>query len=644
MRKQSKPSNTYRHSGTRSRGRSRSNGALIALTATLVVAIAAIVVFVFIKPGSKENAAVVDSVAQPIGQPIGQTISQSASQPAAESSATDAVGDAVSNTAGAAAGDTSAATVVETGSSIAVPTDGKLLSEPTTEFTPYHIHLMMVGDNLYHGGLVREGIQADGSRNYDFEFEGIMQSLLSAADIKIINQESPLGGDDREFTSYPVFNTPTEVGDATAKAGFNVIIAATNHARDAGQSGTIHMSNFYADEYPELLVCGIHGTSAQTQTIEIQTPYIDSNTDYQTWQNAIALGVEEDLAAALLPYNHSAYACGTIDWEIEMGIYDSMRTQAQAQVAALGGDASGTATVKEVSGAYIPDSASGATMNASSGVLPTAVSRYTKDTNSTAVSTQYGDSNPTRIKVAEVDGYKFAILNYTYSINWESWPSDVEDYIERLNPYDSNRTLQFDVLYDQVLADIALADQIADIVIVCPHWGIEYTFTPIERQVRFANQMIDAGADLILGAHPHVIEPVEYITTDAGNTGLCFYSVGNYISTQDHPERVLEMVAWVSFLVDENGVSIDESETGGLPIINHFTLNNGFHHRIYALDEYSEELANQHGMRYHGDGGIVRYSDMESWANQVIGDKRLYLKDILGESSSEETVAEAVIQ
>src|SRR5208282_6329741 len=56
----------------------------------------------------------------------------------------------------------------------------------------------------------------------------------------------------------------------------------------------------------------------------------------------------------------------------------------------------------------------------------------------------------------------------------------------------------------QALADIRFARPLADLVIVCPHWGVEYALQPTGDQVELAHQMIDAGADLIVGSHPHV--------------------------------------------------------------------------------------------------------------------------------------------
>ncbi|MCR5032722.1 MAG: CapA family protein, partial [Lachnospiraceae bacterium] len=91
------------------------------------------------------------------------------------------------------------------------------------------IHILALGDNLYHMGLIESGVQTDGSRDYSFEFETI-RPFLEEADIKIINQETVFGGDELGFSGYPRFNCPEAVGDAIADAGFNVVLHATNHS------------------------------------------------------------------------------------------------------------------------------------------------------------------------------------------------------------------------------------------------------------------------------------------------------------------------------------------------------------------------------------------------------------------------------
>ena len=95
---------------------------------------------------------------------------------------------------------------------------------------------MAVGDNLMHMGIVNTGRMEDGSYDYSFLFRGI-EECLNLADIKIINQETVLGGNQLGFSGYPRFNSPTEVGDAIAAAGFNVVLHASNHAADQGVTG-----------------------------------------------------------------------------------------------------------------------------------------------------------------------------------------------------------------------------------------------------------------------------------------------------------------------------------------------------------------------------------------------------------------------
>lgn len=77
---------------------------------------------------------------------------------------------------------------------------------------------------------------------------------------------------------------------------------------------------------------------------------------------------------------------------------------------------------------------------------------------------------------------------------------------------------------EQVVRDIAAAKAQADLVVVYPHWGLEYQRNPSERQHSLARKMIDAGADLVVGAHPHVTQTAEYY-----KDRLIVYSLGNFV-------------------------------------------------------------------------------------------------------------------
>jgi gamma-polyglutamate biosynthesis protein CapA len=79
-----------------------------------------------------------------------------------------------------------------------------------------------------------------------------------------------------------------------------------------------------------------------------------------------------------------------------------------------------------------------------------------------------------------------------------------------------------------VVAEIARIRPEADIVIVAPHWGVEYATKHSKAQTAKAHEFIDAGADIVLGAHPHVVQPIEIY-----NGKPIFYSLGNFIFDQD---------------------------------------------------------------------------------------------------------------
>ncbi len=82
----------------------------------------------------------------------------------------------------------------------------------------------------------------------------------------------------------------------------------------------------------------------------------------------------------------------------------------------------------------------------------------------------------------------------------------------------------------EVLADIRFARPLADLVIVCPHWGVEYAAKPTRDQVELAHRMIDAGADMVVGSHPHVVQPLEKY-----HGRWIAYSLGNFVFDQQDP-------------------------------------------------------------------------------------------------------------
>ncbi len=113
--------------------------------------------------------------------------------------------------------------------------------EPIPEVKPqenekqeYDLSLVMVGDALYHSGAYKDGLQKDGTYNFDKQLRDIAP-ILKNYDLAYYNQETILGGTELGLSTYPRFNSPQEVGDSFLKAGFNLVSLANNHTMDRGE-------------------------------------------------------------------------------------------------------------------------------------------------------------------------------------------------------------------------------------------------------------------------------------------------------------------------------------------------------------------------------------------------------------------------
>ncbi len=185
------------------------------------------------------------------------------------------------------------------------------------------------------------------------------------------------------------------------------------------------------------------------------------------------------------------------------------------------------------------------------------------------------------IYVYEQQGIRIAVLNYTYGTNGIPLPEDMPYAVDLLDK-------------DRVIEDLKRVQEFADFVVVCPHWGKEYVLEQTENQENWAEIFIENGADLILGTHPHVIEPVELITSENGNQALVYYSLGNFVNWTSGTgsgvsNRMVGGMAQVTIGLDENGDAVI-TEYGVLPVVCH--LEKGFGGvTVYPLSEYTEELA-----------------------------------------------------
>lgn len=323
---------------------------------------------------------------------------------------------------------------------------------PTKRVDPVTVSLVAVGDMLMHAGASIPALQPDGSYNYDYLFANV-KSAVEAADIAVVNNEVIMAGNEIGNIGYPCFNVRTELGDAEVRAGFDVILGATNHTMDQNASGVINCVNFWKTSHPDTAVLGIH------------------------------------------------------------------------------------------------DSAESAS----------------------------------RIYVREVNGVRIAMLNYTYGTNGIPVPSGYEYTVK----------LMTEETKPQIINDIARAKEISDFVIVYPHWGTEYNLGISEEQTAWAKFFAEQGVDLIIGTHPHVIEPVQWVESSTGHRTLVYYSLGNFVSIQYYNYSMLGGMAKVSITKDSDGTRISGYDMDFL--VTHYTSGRTAV-TTYFLSQYTDELAASHAI------------------------------------------------
>lgn len=183
----------------------------------------------------------------------------------------------------------------------------------------------------------------------------------------------------------------------------------------------------------------------------------------------------------------------------------------------------------------------------------------------------------------EKNGITIAILNYTYGLNGIALPKDAPYIVNLLDKA-------------QIEKDVKRAKENADFVIVCPHWGTEYHHEPDKNQKAMAQFFADIQVDLVLGTHPHVIEPVEWVTGEKGNEMLVYYSLGNFVNATSGTgagvaDRMLGAMAYIAIERDEAG-KVVVADYSAFPLVSH--VEKGEQKiTVYPLEDYTEQMAAQ---------------------------------------------------
>ena len=332
-------------------------------------------------------------------------------------------------------------------------------SEITAETEPLpkvlKVSFAAVGDNLIHSSIYNQAnVRANGN-GYDFEYAyKNVEDMIKGADLAVINQETLICGGDYEPSTYPMFNSPPELGEHMLDIGFDVFTIANNHCLDKGEKGLAACIDYW-NSHENAIVCG-------------------------AYQN---------------------------------------------------------------------------------------------------------ESDKNRIRTGEFGGIIFSFLSYTESLNGLYLPDGSEMIIGNSNDLGGMKE------------DIKNAKNISDICVVALHWGVEDSDIISDWQRTVAAELSEAGADIIIGNHPHVLRDIEEIEREDGSVTLCAYSLGNFISAQSKGQNLIGGVLEFDVSMPEEKNESPKFENIRLvPVITHYD-GNYRNVRLYPLSEYTREMAESHGVK-----------------------------------------------
>lgn len=206
-----------------------------------------------------------------------------------------------------------------------------------------------------------------------------------------------------------------------------------------------------------------------------------------------------------------------------------------------------------------------------------------------------------KVRVYEKNNIKYAFFSYTTLTNGLNTPYG-KDYLN--NVYSDSKAKN----------DIEKVKDKVDVIIVAMHWGVEYSMNVSREQERIANYLSNLGVDLIIGAHPHVVEAVEYI-----NDGKTFviYSLGNFISGQIGVDKLTGLMMEVTIRkeVDTRGntkVSIINPKAD--LIYTRYNMNsNNWNFKVFPYSQLNDNILPSYKSYYEKYKAVVssRYPELQ---------------------------------
>lgn len=186
------------------------------------------------------------------------------------------------------------------------------------------------------------------------------------------------------------------------------------------------------------------------------------------------------------------------------------------------------------------------------------------------------------ISVIRCKNLKIAMLDYTYSFNGIEMPKEKE-YLADL--FDEEKARK----------DIQKAKDLADVVIVVMHVGDEYVQEVDEQTKNWTDLFLEEGVDIVIGSHPHVIRPMETLTGEDGHKMLVYYSLGNFVATQNDLPCLLGGMAKITIRKDLESGEIQIPNHEYIPLLMYYDRENP-KAAVYKLEDYPADLVEKHSV------------------------------------------------
>ncbi|NLW79860.1 MAG: CapA family protein [Ruminococcaceae bacterium] len=196
------------------------------------------------------------------------------------------------------------------------------------------------------------------------------------------------------------------------------------------------------------------------------------------------------------------------------------------------------------------------------------------------------------IPVQEMNGMTIAYVAFTDHTNGIPTPSGAPEVVIYTSEYAAME------------AKVRAAHELADVVVVSVHWEVENSHNVTQTQRDLAANFANWGADVVIGTHPHVVQELEWITSDDGRQVLVAYSLGNFLSAQSQPDQLIGMALTFDLVqvVDPDGTRspLAVENVKVYPTVTQYEYYGGQYYsdpRTYMFRDYTDEMASVHPVR-----------------------------------------------